>query len=222
MKPLCFFLLAMVVCCSVSAQKRNPKDRQITSRYFNGTLFAKVNFASLLDPKSPTLQVGLEYRINEKLSAEFAVGIPIVAIAQHTVTDSTYHNYYKLRAELHFFPKGRFFYIGPELLFMRKQQSKYSGNVRLKDAHDYNYTYAELEKMVFAFGIKVGMIVPLSEKLNIEGSFSLGPRIVNVKIDPVGLERRTGLFSGWVWPEKEGTTVGIHQAYGAKLSYTIF
>lgn len=222
MRALYLFLFGLMLCGTSTAQKRSPKDQQITSRYYHGSLFAKVNVGSLLDVKSPTLQTGFEYRFNKRLSGEFAVGIPIVAFADDQDTDSTYHRYYKLRAELHFFPKSRFFYIGPDLLFMRKKQSKYGGHVRLKDAHDYNYTYAELEKTVVAFGMKIGKIFPFSEKWNLDASFAIGTRIVDMTINATGLDRRTGLFSTLIIPEKEGTSVGLHMAVGCKLSYTIF
>lgn len=223
MRTLNLLLLALLLQLTMVAQKRNPKDGKITSRYFNGTLFAKVNFASLLDAKSVTIQPGLEYRINKKMSVEFAVGIPVAAISERPPSDSTYHKYFKLRGELHFFPKSRFFYIGPEILFMHKEQSNYAGRLRLNDGHHYDYSYAEIKKNVYALGLKIGKIFPLSEKLNIEGSFSLGPRFVDLEVEYItGLDRREDWYSGLAFPEKQGFTVGIHMAVGAKLSYSIF
>ena len=105
-----FLFLIMLAMCQVTVAQRRPVDEQLTQRFYNGRWFAKFNFASIIDPLTPTLQPGIEYRVNKRVALEFTAGIPIRTFREARSTDFTFYKYYKLKAELHFFPEGRFFY----------------------------------------------------------------------------------------------------------------
>ena len=160
---------------------------------------------------------------NQPVSAELMLGIPIAGGNDSRNTDSTYLRYYKLKAELRLFPANRFFYIGPQLFYTNKRQSKYDGIVMGQDGKDYQYRYAELRKNIFGFIIKAGRVFPLSEKWNLEGSFGLGPRFVNLKLDATNLDQSPNYIRILYWrSDKMGTTVALHVETTFKLSYTIF
>jgi len=223
MRTLYLFLVALLLQQTAAAQKRSPIDQQITTRYYQGAWFAKLNIASMLDPLTPTLQPGIEYKISRRLSTEVLFGIPVIGHNHSQVTDSTYYRYYKVKGELRFYPADRFFYVGPQLFFTNRRQSKYDGVVRGQDGRDYQYRYAELNRNIFGFIFKAGRIFPLSEKWNIDGSFGFGPRLVDLKLNATSLNQ-TQNFVGSMWERKDriGTYVGIHVEITAKLSYQLF
>lgn len=223
MKTLYLILIGLLFHLTLAAQKRTRSNEELVSRYYQGTWFAKVNFGGFFDLQSPTFQPSIEYRINPRLSAELILGIPLAGKNDSRITDSTYLRYYKIKGELRFFPGNRFFYLGPQVFFTNRRQSKYNGIVVGKNRAEYDYQYAEMKKNIVGFIIKVGKIVPISEKWNVDGSVGFGPRLVSLKMNAVNLSQTPHYNRNpFYWrADKLGTNVSPHAEVMLRLSYTI-
>ncbi|MGB8192028.1 MAG: DUF3575 domain-containing protein [Chitinophagaceae bacterium] len=220
-KPLYLTILSLMLAAVTAAQQR-PKDApQLAPRYYEGKLFATLNITSLLDPITPTLQPGIEYRFSEKLSGELTFGIPVKMWEGTSKTDSTYNRYYKLKTELRFFPSNRFFYVGPAVFLTKKKYSDYDGG--FSDGGDYySYDFAKLDKTVIGIAIKAGRVFPLSEVFNLELFAGIGSRFVHLDAESTGLIKESSR-PRWFWrpPERVGWKTTVHLETGLKMSRTI-
>ena len=226
MRALYIFLFTIALCQMAVGQVRQKSESsngRYSSRYHQGTWFVKVNALSLLDPQTPTLQLSLEYRINRRLAVEITPGFPVYTFRELRSTDTTYNRYYKIKAGLKFFPgKQPRFYIGPEFFYTRRSRSKYDGIVRGKDGGNFEYRYAELKKNIFGAILKLGLVAPISEKVNFEPAFAFGPRFVYLKLDATNLDQtnKSHHFLNFN-TDRIGGTMGVHVAAEFKISYII-
>lgn len=215
-------LLATIACLPALAQKPAKVTGELTtSPYYNNyKWFGKVNFLSTLDPQTPTIQAGVEYKIKKRLSAELTVGIPL-KWNQARATDSTYWNHYKVKAELKFFPGESLFYIGPELFFVKKKRSRFDGVYKDKDNETYSYTFAELNKTVVGFAIKGGRVWELSDRWALDGFFALGTRYIHLDVKAEGVNVAPGYRWLYWTSDRKGSVMGLHVAAGLKIGYAL-
>ena len=172
MKPLFPVLLLLAFCLNAAAQSTKQidtakqRDRKAKldasyQPYAEGRMTAKINFLSLIDPETPTIQTGIEYRFSKRVSGEFTYGIPVKIHGDVRPTDSTYYRYSKFRIEIRYFPfERKAFYLAPEATFISKERSKYDGSYYGKDGEDYTYDYAEIDKSIVAGALKFGLVTP--------------------------------------------------------------
>ena len=95
-------LLALLLCHTIAFTQTLKEKRNAFPD--KGSLFAKLNVTSLLDPRLPTIQPGIEYRFSKNMSGEFAVGIPVRLWGYTRQTGGIYNKYYKIKAALKFVP----------------------------------------------------------------------------------------------------------------------
>lgn len=226
MKPL-YPVLLLLWCFSAAAQtetksKTNKRQSRALIPY-EARLAAKVNFISLLDPETPTIQPGMEIRFNNRMSGEFSVGIPVRIHSDVRQTDSTYNRYFKIRAELRLFPFDRKnFYFAPEIAYISKERSRYDGSYRGKDGKDYGYDYAEIDKSIIAGAFKFGITVPVRKNPNwvFDWFMGVGPRFANTTIKVRNLQPDRAawmLFNS----DRDGSTGGVHFTTGVKIGYIL-
>ena len=223
MRPLYIFIVSLALCQMASAQtKQSSKDRY-SSHNDNASWFVKLNAYGLLDPGAPTLQLGAEYRFYKRVGIELTAGIPVNTWGGSLRTDSTYYRYYKLKAGLRFYPGRRpRFYLGPEFFFTHRARNKYDGVVMGKDGVGYEYRYAELEKTILGVVIKTGIVMPVSNRLNLETAFGFGPRYVYLDLHASNLDRTNFVRSFFRFnTDRIGSSMGVHVMSEFKLSYII-
>ena len=188
-----------------------------------GQWVAKINTLSWLDPGTPTLQPGIEYRLNKRTSLEFTIGIPTKTYDELKNTDSTYNRYFKLKAEMKYFPgEKRSFYLGPEGTYVRRKRSKFDGTLIGDDGKTYGYDYAETEKSIFALAFKIGFLLPFQRNSPwlFDTWFGAGPRFMYMNADVVN--RQLGGHGPLFWQsDREGFTTSIHVTFGLKIGYVI-
>ena len=228
MRPLYIFLFALSCQAAVAQTKKKVitsanRYSSVSSLYDEGTLFAKVNTLSFLDPNTPTLQLGVEYRFNKRFAIEITPGIPVYTYKEIRPTDSTYNRYYKIKAGLKFYPGRRpRFYVGPEFFFTHRARSKFDGVVDGKDGVDSEYRYAELEKNIIGATLKIGLVAPISERINLEQALAFGPRFVYLNLNATNLDRTNYVRSMFnLNTDRIGSSLGMHIAMEFKISYTI-
>lgn len=222
LRLLCSLLLLTVLSLPALTQMpaRVTGELETSPYYKNHKWFAKVNFTSLFDWQAPTIQMGVEYKIKKRLTAEVNIGLPVEWLEARS-TDSTYWNHYKIKAELRFFPGENLFYIGPELFFTKKKRSRFDGVYKDKDHETYGYTFAELNKTVIGFAIKGGRVWELSERWALDGFFALGTRYIHLDIKAEGVAPASGYRWLYWTADRKGSTMGLHLAAGLKVAYAL-
>jgi hypothetical protein len=224
MNPRLLYPLLLLTVLSLPALAQRPArvtgEIETSPYYNNHKLFAKVNFTSVFDPQTPTIQTGIEYRLKKRLALEVTVGIP-VRLGESWATDSTYWNHYKVKAELRFFPGQSLFYIGPEAFFVKKKRSRFDGVYKDKDLETYSYTFAELNKTVVGFAIKIGRVWELSDRWALDGFFALGTRYIHLDVKAEGVQLAPGYRWLYWTSDRKGSTMGLHLALGLKVAYAL-
>jgi hypothetical protein len=213
--PIMLLFIYLGAATTINAQSR-------LQPYSDARWVAKINTLSWLDPETPTLQPGIEYQFKKRLSGEFTIGIPTRIYSHIRPTDSTYNKYFKLKAELKFFPgERRSFYIGPELTYISRKRSRYGEVFTGKDGKSYAYDYARLKKSIFALSMKFGFVLPNSGRWLFDTYFGAGPRFMYETVDAVN-KTTQGQKDVLFWrSDREGFTTTIHVTMGLKVGYII-
>jgi len=197
--------------------------RSSAQSYADAKWIAKINLLSWLDPTTPALQPGIEYQLNKRSSIEFTIGIPTKTWQELKNTDSTYNKYFKLKAEIKYFPGDkRSFYIGPELSYISRKKSKFNDSFEGDDGKDYSYDYARLDKSVVAMAFKIGFVLPSASNSRwlFDTWFGAGPRFVFTNVDAVNTQPGGRGFMFWK-SDREGSTTAVHVTLGLKLGYIL-
>lgn len=219
MKPL-YPLLLLLLAATASTQAQSSRALQ---PYSDGKWVVKFNLLSWLDPETPTLQPGIEYRLNKRSSVEFTVGIPTRIYDYTKPTDTTYNRYFKMKSELKYFPgEKRSFYIGPEVSFISKKKSRYNASFEGDDGKTYGYDYAQIEKSIVTLAFKFGFVMPLkgNNRWLLDTYFGAGPRFGFMNVDAVNVQ--PGGHGPLFWQtDREGFTTSIHVTMGLRLAYIL-
>lgn len=226
----------MACCLHVTAQSKKQidtaKQRERKARidatylrYAAAKMTAKVNFLSLFDPEAPTIQPGVEFAISKRVSAEVAYGIPTPIYDKVRSTDTTYYRYYKVRAEVRYFPfERKDFYFAPEITYTSKEYSRFHGSYYTRNDGRYEYEFAEIDKSIVAGAFKVGVVSPFrkNNRLLIDVFAGVGPRVTRMKIKAVSAQPGGGWWMVFVSNDHEGSTTAFHFTMGIKIGYVIF
>jgi hypothetical protein len=220
MKPLFPVLLLLAFCTNATAQL--TKKNFDLEPYAQARIIAKLNLLSLIDPEAPTLQPGMEVKFNKRLSGEFAIGIPLGYGSEET--DSTYFRFYKLKAEIRYFPfERRAFYLASELSYVSRERDEYNGIFVAKDREVYGYDYAQIDKNIFAVAFKAGAVLPFRKNSRWLMDFfaGAGPRFVKTEIKAINVRPDA---PGWMFwnRDRQGSSAGLHLTVGFKIARILF
>lgn len=218
--PVLLLLLLLAFCTNATAQ--STKKNFALEPYAQARIIAKLNLLSLIDPETPTLQPGIEVKFNNRLSGEFSVGLPLGYGSEES--DSTYFRFYKLKAELRYFPfERRAVYFASELSYVSRERDEFGGIFVGKDREIYGYDYAQIDKSIFALAFKAGAVLPFRKNSRWLMDFFMGagPRFANTEIKAVNIKPD---HPGWMFwnRDKEGSSAGLHLTMGFKISRILF
>lgn len=189
---LLILLLFGLTSSSLLAQKKVPpvfstKEAQNNFSPQPGKIFVKLGLLNLLHPTAPSLDVGLEYMLLDKLGIEFVYGLRSPQIRFGDFEDRLYFDqYYKLFGSFRFYPKGRgtssvgLKKLWPNLVAVEGYYSRAStlamSNFALDNSRDdrLDYASADVDKWVRGLNLKAGYIWKLSNRLSLESNFGLG------------------------------------------------
>lgn len=175
-----FILLALsILALSASAQKKYA-DRKING-YHDGA-YLTLNVLSLADLGLPTIQPGMEYKLNDRWGIEGAFGIPLNYGLRKARNDSTYTHFYKLRGTLRYYIYYHTGYLGFETFYTHAKYTQYDYGYSDKNNQYYRSDFAQVNRAVYGFDFKYAWIFRIGRKLFIETFAGLGPRFVTVSL----------------------------------------
>lgn len=215
-----FFLLIFNITFSHAFSQKEIKTSS-SFHYGNGS-YVNLNVVSLLDVKLPTIQPGYEYKFNDRLGLEVAIGIPVAGRGDRK-TDSTYHNFYKIRSSLKYYIKKDFF-IGPEVFYTREHYARYDEVYYLgKTGGAYSSDYTVNKKAVVGIDFKAGFDIELGKKMYLEYFSGAGFRFVTIKL-PVNINPHPLAYyphTAYQSVDIVGTKTTPHLTVGFKLVYKL-
>jgi hypothetical protein len=205
------FLLSFIL---TSAQKSLDLSNQFS---------VKLNLFSLLDPISPGIQTGAEYRINERWAVEGTYGIPCYLLRRNKDDDSSFHNNKKIKGELKWFcAKRTSTYLGLELFYTGIHYNSFNGYYS-DHTGSYYYTYAEYRKKIWGSAIKFGYDANISSRLLIDAFSAFGVRFVNTEVSSTTAVSSPVPFTDWISKaENVGKKLTPHVACGLRFGYILF
>lgn len=198
------------------------KHKKIVQRaYYENGFYARLNVLSVADIALPTVQPGIEYKVNDRWGFEFAFGIPLNNLWTKRETDTTFYHFYKLRATAKYYTTNNF-YIGFETFFVHNRYSRF--NERYIIPYDGYYTsdYTVTNKNVVGFDLKYGKAISLGRDWYLENFIGLGLRIVNTKL-PVNINQRPSGQPNYAFAflDEIGTKYTPHLTYGLLIVYKL-
>lgn len=174
------------------AQKKAPpifssKQAQNNFTPTPGKFFAKLGILNLIHPTAPSLDVGIEYMLTEKMGLELMYGLRSSRILVGSFGDRIYFDkYFKLFGSFRFYPKGRgTTSIGPGSLvpsflalegYYSQANTLSNSNFALDNSRDdrLDYVSADIDKWVKGVHVKPGYIWKLSKRLGLETGLGVG------------------------------------------------
>ena len=164
----------------------------------------------MADLNLPTIQPGYEYKFNNRIGAEMSVGIPLKFINRNGhLTDTTFYNFYKLRAGLNYYFLKNSGCIELEGFFSHVHFSDYNYNYQLgKNGAGYFSDFVIGKKNVGGIDIKLKKTFAMGKKFYMEGFFGLGVRLVNISL-PVNVNPT---------PYEPSLRFGVYNVDGAKTT----
>lgn len=165
-----------------------PNEKERKADTFSA-IYASLGILNMLHPTASSLDLGLEYQFNPKWSLELMYGLKTPNFYQHSPQD--YHvldNYHKFwfSPKFHFadrraadeyellsvkFP--RFSYIAFDLYY-GSGSSSIENSFSILSGNRIDFTSAGLDKQVWAYGIRTGYYLKLSERLEVDSSVGFG------------------------------------------------
>jgi len=218
-----FIITAISVLLSVTSFAQNKTSKRpvkYSDDYLNSRMFIKVNPFAAFDPKTPTAMPGLEFRFSKKFAVELSVGLPL-KYGDVRTTDTVHHDYYKLKAEIKYFPRGGRIYIGPEAFYVKKDSWVRNGVFRQEGTY-YSFTEGTINRTAWGLAFKFGFAAPLSRRLHFDCFMGMGVRFQQVDVQATGMERIKSLWWFDFHENSEGPYTGPHYAFGLKVGYRLF
>jgi len=190
-------------------------------------LVISFNPSSVLDPRSPTIRGGLEYKPISQLGLYVDYGHQFEKYSPLRWNRSILNNKYsKFRSEIkYYFLEGdRVFFAGLQFLFLNQSYTKLNDYVNTKDDKKMKYEQSNIEKDVLAYSLIIGMQHRLSDRFGVEIYAAYGIRFLNIKHDlQNAVEVEELPFTEFYTPadQSEGKTSKNHLDLGFKLQYTL-
>lgn len=147
--------------------------------------YLKINTFSVFDVGAPTIQVGIENKLNSRRSFETTIGIPLRIKKQLKNTDSTYVNFYKVKTEIKFFSaKKQLRYFSLEAFYTRFGFDDYAAFF-FRQKTEYAAEYAEFKRSIYGAAVKPGWLMKSKRtgKINSEYSIGFGIRSMHTTIN---------------------------------------
>jgi len=187
---------------------------------------------SFLDPLTPTILTGAEYRFHKRFAVGIDYGLRTAKIKGNDWAHEKYNDrYFKLKGEFKVFwhlRKNRW-YSGVSGFYMPESFDHRNGILRTS-AGTFNYEQAHIRRDVTGVLIKVGHLASMSDHWSIDFFGGIGIRLIHSHHTAVtGLSAYTpygGLVEYMIpmpsydydYPEKQN----VHLELGMKFNYLIF
>ncbi len=221
---ICF----LIFCLYFQADAQKKLHSSYVDNYGTGS-YLKLNVVSVADINYPTIQPGYQYNFDYRTGVEIAVGIPItIANTKEKVTDSTFYNFYKLRAVFKRYAPESNFYYGVEAFYTKAHYNDYVYIYSVKTrASTFAADYAEIRKNVFGIAARFGKTFFIAKRFYFEYFTSLGVRFVNIKlpvnINAVAIQYQGPPFGGFTSSPADivGTIIKPHVVFGLQLVYEL-
>jgi hypothetical protein len=184
---------------------------------------------SFLDPLTPTILTGVEYRFHKRLAVDFDFGLRTKVIGG---TEKYNDRYFKLKGEFKVYwhvRKQHRWYSGVGIFYMPESFDHKNGIIRTSTG-TFNYEQAHLHRDVSGALAKVGHLAAMSDHWSIDFFGGIGIRLIHSHHTAVtGLSAYTpygGLVEYMIpvpsyeydYPEKQN----VHLELGMKFNYLIF
>ena len=216
-------LLLVLIVSSFSAHAQKKYEDRLINGYHDGG-YLTLNVLSLGDLRLPTIQPGFEYKINNRLGLEAAVGLPVKYDSRLRQTDTTFFHYYKLRSTARYYIYHHRGYLGFELYYTHSHYSEYRYEYSDKNFQNYHSDYAESRRSVYGFDLKYAWIFRIGRKLFVETFAGMGPRFVTVglqsNVNPVPIQPRGGIPFG-IQRDRLGTKTDLYTTLGLQFVYRL-
>ncbi len=185
---------------------------------------------SLIDPFTPCIQLGLEFKPTSRLGLQMEYGYSFEPLARLVYKKNTWserqEKYYKLRAEVRYYFIANYTlqpYIALESFWIPHTYRKHN-NWFVRGNQEYQYDYADIRKNVWGGCAKVGMQRLLSRRWILDVYTGLGARRVAIRYTPYNEH----LPAFRLWEEAftpgdryEGVVGRLHLSLGFRIGYVL-
>jgi len=189
------------------------------------SLIIKTALLSWMDPFYPVIQVGCEYKINNKIGLQIDFGSNFY-IQDFGMKGRNLNNRQtvKIKSEFRYYPHGKQFYIGVEYFYLYSIFNEFNNKYKSLDGTWFNYNSARISKSIHIPDFRIG--IERGEKIYWDFYCGIGWRFGNVKYS--NIENKT------IIPENpfiesfipinlnEGSFTTLHLNMGVKIGYKIF
>ncbi|MEM6805609.1 MAG: hypothetical protein AAF696_29700 [Bacteroidota bacterium] len=179
-------ILLLLICTASFGQGFQKKPERNDFSPQAGRIFAKLSILNLFHPTAPSLDVGLEGMLNEKIGLEAMYGFRSGRLP-YGPFDERIHldQYQKIFGSVRFFPEGRSSLrdgLDPTPNFFALDVYTSSGKSTLKDNFALSgdtdarldYESVQMEKKVWGLGLKFGYLVRVAQFLEFEWAMGMG------------------------------------------------
>jgi Protein of unknown function (DUF3575) len=197
------------------------------------TLTLKLAPLAVLDPTTPCLLVGAEYRPTDRLGVEVQYGgqfMPLQLTGFGLTENRRDFRYHKIKVELRRYLEVDDAHPRRQTIFALQPffipQQYVRGKGYFHDGRQYiGYDEARVEKNIIGLAAKVGMVWNLGSHWQLEATTGLGGRYMNVKFWTVNrrIASEMGTFAGNMFNqiERPGEVINIHVEANVKVGYVL-
>ena len=192
---------------------------------------------SLIDPRTPALQMGIQKQVNPHLALSAEYGRATLGWLRPDRINNYWSGfrYHKMRTELKYFfglkdllPMNQLHPYFSFETFILPQTYKKQNDYFWRDTVSYHYDYSKIQKTVWGNCLKMGLESNISRNWTVDMYWGLGVRSIFIKhADLVNLrpEEEPYVFREWFAGDdkdkKAGWQQALHIASGFKLGYYI-
>lgn len=230
--------ILLLICFFTSeVYSQRKKDRNDFRESF-GRLYAKAGLSNLLHPTAPSMDVGLGFMFSENLGIDAMYGFRTPRLNYGGFERRLqFESYQKLYGSIRYFygRRGAFepMSFGPAFIalegYYSSGETQALDNFALDNAGDTKLEYisADIEKKVVGGHLKVGTMIQLTRRLELEASTGFGVISYNRKYflfqNPIITQQ--GLFEDLIGPHDDrniGRTDYINLVVQIRLNYQLF
>lgn len=187
---------------------------------FSAHSMFKINTLSLLDPLTPTLQVGFERKFNGRWAAEGTIGIPLNLFYNLNNHDSFYYHYYKIKVQVKHYFKDSDNYLAFEAARTTVNYNAFHDGYVFNRV-TYAFQSADFTKQIYGFVLKFGRLCSVSQRWRIEPAAGYGVRMVQTSVESANAISGNYHTERWGGPTRIGWKVTPHLIYEAKVVYVL-
>ncbi|RDC66504.1 hypothetical protein [Adhaeribacter pallidiroseus] len=193
---------------------------------------------SIIDPRTPALQVGLQKRLSRRLAFSAEYGLASLGWLQPKNSKSPWHNfrYQKVRTEVKYFlglKKEIDFkqlqpYVSVETFLLPQNYTK-QNDYFWRDPVSYHYDFSKIQKTVWGNCLKIGLESNINRNWVMDFYWGLGVRSIFIKhhrLVNLRPEEEPYMLKEWFSGDDKDKIAGwqqtLHVALGFKLGYYIW